>query len=328
MLLCFFLTNLMGQEKVTGITMVAPPRPFESDPMPALKRLNSEWVAIVPYAFIGSNDASVRFGSSRQWWGERKEGVIKSVELAKANNLKVMIKPQIWMRGRWIGEMDYENEEEWRIWEDSYEKYLMSFVEIAEKMGVEMLCIGTEIEIASQKRENYWRDLIQKVKNNYSGLLTYSSNWDSYKSIPFWDALDYIGISAYFPLTDADTPNVYYLKYKWGGIKKKLRSFSNKMGRPVLFTEYGYLSVDGCADKTWELEKKRRELAANQKAQSNALEALYSVFWDEEWWAGGFLWKWYPNGKAQEGRREKDYTPQGKISEQTIKKWYQKSTAQ
>ena len=107
--------------------------------------------------------------------------------------------------------------------------------------------------------------------------------------------------------------------------KKRLKKFSNHHNKPILFTEYGYLSVDGCAYKTWELEKKRRELPANEKAQSNALEALYSSFWDESWWAGGFLWKWYPNGVAQEGRRAKDYTPQGKVSERTIKKWYQKS---
>ncbi len=314
-----------SQSKITGITMVAPPQEFEKDPMPSIKKINSEWVAIVPYAFIASNDATVRFGSERQWWGERKEGVIRSIELAKANGLKIMIKPQIWMHGNWIGEMDFDVEDDWKEWEESYERYIMTFVDLAIDMDVEMICVGTEIEIASKKRESYWRKLISKIREKYNGEITYSSNWDSYKNIPFWDALDYIGISAYFPLSEAITPNVYYLKYKWGGVKKRLKKFSNHHNKPILFTEYGYLSVDGCAYKTWELEKKRRELPANEKAQSNALEALYSSFWDESWWAGGFLWKWYPNGVAQEGRRAKDYTPQGKVSERTIKKWYQKS---
>ena len=321
-----FYTGLaQSKPRIAGITIVAPPHPFDYDPMPALKKINTQWVAVVPYAFLSSGNPEVRFGSKRQWWGEREEGIIESIKLAKENGLKVMLKPQVWMRGEWIGDMDYESEEDWQIWEDSYEAYIMSFVDIAVKMGIDMICIGTEFKIASVKRESYWRELIKKVRQKYTGQITYSSNWDCYKTIPFWDDLDFIGISAYFPLSDAATPNIYYLKYKWVSIKEKLEKISNKYSKPILFTEYGYLSVDGCAHKTWELEKQRRELKANEIAQSNALEALYSSLWDEEWWAGGFLWKWYPNGKAQEGRREKDYTPQGKLSEEIIKKWFEKA---
>ena len=312
--------------KVTGITLVAPPRSFDQDPMLAIKNISAEWVAIVPYAFTPHNGSNVRFGSARQWWGEKKEGVVETIRLAQKNGMKVMLKPQVWMQGTWVGEMDFQTENDWQSWEIDYEKYIMTFVDVAVKMNVEMICIGTEFKIASVKREQFWRDLIAKVKSKYTGLLTYSSNWDDYKTLPFWDALDIIGISAYFPLAEAVTPNVYFLKYKWAPIKKKLKRFSEKFGKPILFTEYGYLSVDGCANRTWELEKIRSELKVNEKAQANALEALYSSFWEENWWAGGFLWKWYPSGYAREERRIKDYTPQGKISEKIIKKWYQKSS--
>ena len=319
--------NAQVISKITGITMVAPPRNFSKDPMPAMKELGAKWVAIVPYAFTPRNSANVRFGSDRQWWGEREDGIVESIRLAKKNGMKVMLKPQVWLHGSWVGEMDFETEEDWKIWEVDYENYIMSFVDVAVRMKVEIICIGTELKIAATKREEFWRDLIAKVRRRYDGLLTYSANWDDYKSLPFWDVLDVIGISVYFPLSDAPTPNVYYLKYKWGSVKKKLKRFSEKLEKPILFTEYGYLSVDGCAHKTWELERKRRELNANERAQSNALEALYSSFWAESWWAGGFLWKWYPNGMTREERRVKDYTPQGKISEKVIKKWYQKSAS-
>jgi len=312
-------------DKIAGITIVAPPNPFKKDPMPALKRISTKWVALVPYAFISQKTPEVRFGSNRQWWGERIDGIKESIKLAKTNNLKIMLKPQVWMREKWVGEMDFDTEAEWQTWEQSYSEYIMSFVDLAIEMDIDMICVGTEFKIATIKREKFWRNLISQVRTKYTGLITYSSNWDSYKNIPFWDALDFIGISAYFPLSDADTPNVYYLKYKWASVKNRLKKFSLKFSKPILFTEYGYLSVDGCANKTWELEKQRRNLKANEKAQSNALEALYSALWNESWWAGGFLWKWYPNGRAQEGEREKDYTPQGKISELTIKKWYSKA---
>ena len=42
----------------------------------------------------------------------------------------------------------------------------------------------------------------------------------------------------------------------------------------------------------------------------------------EDFWAGGFLWKWFPDGMGHEGYPEKDYTPQDKPAELIIKKWF------
>ena len=45
--------------------------------------------------------------------------------------------------------------------------------------------------------------------------------------------------------------------------------------------------------------------------------------WSQEpYWAGGFLWKWFPNMKGDEGHPERDYSPQGMLGERTLKKWY------
>jgi len=84
------------------------------------------------------------------------------------------------------------------------------------------------------------------------------------------------------------------------------------------------MSIDGCAGKAWLIEKDRPNRAINEKAQYNAYEALFSAHWDEAYWGGGFLWKWFPAGMGHEGYPEKDYTPQGKLSESVIKKWYGK----
>jgi hypothetical protein len=45
-------------------------------------------------------------------------------------------------------------------------------------------------------------------------MFTYSANWggsdatEEWSKIPFWDALDYLGLSAYFRLADTNTPTV------------------------------------------------------------------------------------------------------------------------
>lgn len=318
------LAQTLQAQKIGGITMVAPPKAFEIDPMPNITEINSNWVAFVPYAFNSTDNPEVQFGSKRQWWGERKEGIVKSITLAKTHGLKVMLKPQVWMRGSWVGEMDYDTEEDWKIWERTYKDYIMSFIDVANEYNVEMICVGTEFRISVIKREQFWRDLIKEIRAVYNGKLVYSANWDSYDKVPIWDALDYIGISAYFPLTDFDTPNQFYLKMKWRSVVNKLRKFSKKQQKQILFTEYGYLSVDGAAGKTWELEKKVHDLDINERAQANALEALLSSFADEEFWAGGFLWKWFPNGYGHEGYPERDYTPQDKEGAEVLKKWYGK----
>lgn len=321
----FSLGGLRGQDKIGGITLVAPPREFASDPMIELVKVNSTWVALVPYAFMRNDSPKVIFGSDRQWWGERLEGIETCINLAHKNGLKVMLKPQVWIRGAWVGHLEFEKEEDWIIWENSYRDYIMSFIDLAVRYDIDMFCVGTEFESSVNKREKFWRRLIAEVRQSYKGKLVYSSNWDTYEKVPFWDALDYVGISAYFPLTDMNNPMKLYLSYKWRSITNKLRKFSKRQGRKVLFTEFGYLSVDGAAGKTWELEKNIDHLDKNEDAQATALEALFDAFWNEDFWAGGFLWKWFPDGHGHEGYPEKDYTPQGKLAESIITKWYGKS---
>jgi hypothetical protein len=307
---------------INGITMVAPPEPFLQDPITPIKNVNANWVAVIPYAYTPHNEAHLYYGNEWQWWGEKEEGVRESIRVAKEKNLSVMVKPQVYIPGSWVGDMDYQNEKDWLNWEEDYAGYIMHFAQIAAEEKAEMFCIGTEFKISLQKREAFWRNLISDVKSIYSGQLIYSANWDSYDAVPIWDVVDYIGLSSYFPLTNSKTPRVSELKAAWRPIVRKLENFSQKQQKHIVFTEFGYLTVDHCADKSWELEKKIDQLEINQNAQANAFEALFIVFHQKDFWAGGFIWKWFPNMRGHEGYPEKDYTPQGKKSESVITDWY------
>ena len=317
----------MGQSielPMRGITLVAPPSPIGQPEMEALKAVNTEWIALVPYGFSRIGQPSIRYNLERQWWGEKEEGIETCIQLAHENDIKVMLKPQVYIHNSWVGDVDFDTEEEWLEWEKGYRAYTHFYGKIAAKNDVELFCIGTEYKIAVKKRTAFWRQIIKEVRGYYSGELIYSSNWDGYSKIPIWDDLDYIGISAYFPLTDQKTPTINSLNVKWRPIKAKLEKFAKKHKKPIVFTEYGYLSIDRCAWRAWELEKGVREKPINEKAQANAYNSLLKSFWSEDWWGGGFLWKWFPDGMGHEGYPERDYTPQGKISEEVIKKWYGK----
>jgi hypothetical protein len=62
----------------------------------------------------------------------------------------------------------------------------------------------------------------QENKKNLLGKLTYAANWDDFDKVPFWNELDYIGIDAYFPLSNATTPSVLELNDAWQQHIKKI----------------------------------------------------------------------------------------------------------
>ncbi|HMQ06184.1 MAG TPA: hypothetical protein PKC30_02730 [Saprospiraceae bacterium] len=309
-------------QKMAGITVVAPPAPFHLNPFEEILTINARWIAIIPYAFTRPGEGEVRYNHRRQWWGETPEGIRESILKAKENGFRIMLKPQVYIPGSWVGDMNFTSEDDWHLWESTYEKYIMDMVCIAMELDVELFCIGTEYKWAATKREAFWRRLVTNIRDVYDGTLTYSANWDQYNQIPFWDALDFIGISAYFPLTEEVNPTPDLLKKKWKPIVRTLKKFSEKNRKKILFTEYGYLSVDGCAGSSWLLEKNIRNLSVNEEAQATAYKALLSTFHAEDFWAGGFLWKWFPSMKGHEGYPERDYTPQGKMAEEVIREMY------
>ncbi len=230
LLLSPFSHDPMPKKVVKGITMVAPPKELSDKPIEQLRTVNAEWVALVPYGFSRDGQPEVRF-FAKQWWGETPEGIRKCTRIAHEKGLKVMIKPQVYIHNGWIGDMEFKKEKDWQEWEESYRNYILTFARIAAEEKAEMFCIGTEYKIAAQKRENFWRTLIKEVRSFYDGNIIYSSNWDGYQKVPFWDELDYIGISAYFPLTDMETPSLSKLKKEWKPIVNALKRFSKKKNK-------------------------------------------------------------------------------------------------
>ncbi|BDS11039.1 glycoside hydrolase family 113 [Aureispira anguillae] len=310
--------------KIKGMSFVAPPNPFPNDPLIALNKLGVDWVAVLPYAYFSKDQPTIQSFGTGGWWGESPEGICQTINYAHQKKIKVMLKPQLWTHNQWIGDLNLKTDESWAVFEKNYTNFILKWATIADSMKVDLFCIGTEIRHSVEQRPVFWRALIDKVRTIYKGKLTYAPNWDDYDKVTFWDQLDYIGTDAYFPLLADKTPSVCALKRAWQPTLMQLSAYAKKWNKPIVFTEFGYLSLDGCADKTWELEKRRASVGINQAAQAHAIQALLEIFSKEDWWAGGFLWKWYPNYKSAmgEGKRERDYTPQGKMAEKVLEKMY------
>ena len=316
-------SEIIITEKLNGMSVVSGPTDVNVEHFQAINNQSgSDWVAILPYAFSRLSNPAVHYNSERQWWGETVEGTYSYVSKAQEAGLKVMIKPQIWVPNSWTGGLSYSTVEEWELWESDYEDFILDYAIVADSTHADMLCIGTELKLSTSQRPQFWIDLVPKIKAIYDGPLTYASNWDNFENIPIWDQLDYIGVDAYFPLSESNEPSVEELITAWNQPFKSLKKISSKYQKPLLFTEFGYLAVDGAAGKAWELEKNRRARVHNQKAQCNAYEALFQKFWTEPWFGGGFAWKWHPTMTELNERRKNDYTPQGKDVLETFKNWY------
>jgi hypothetical protein len=314
----FYSSN---KEKINGICFVAPPHKVNATHINPIKAVNASWVAVTPYAFCRPNSPNVTFNQSRQWRGETEIGTIETIIAAKKLGLKVMMKPHIWVMGQgWAGAYDMQNETDWVKWEKAYSKYIMRFAEISDSLNVEIICIGTEFKNAVKKRPQFWATLIDQVRKSYHGKVTYAANWDNYDNVTFWNKLDYIGIDAYFPICDSETPTVQELNEKWKPVVQKLQAFQSKYKKPILFTEFGYRSMDFSAAGHWEMDNKNGEV--NLEAQKNATEAIFNTFWKQDWFAGGFLWKWHSNHEQKGGINDSHYTPQNKPAELIVKQWY------
>ncbi|MDX1628157.1 MAG: hypothetical protein R3345_05625 [Fulvivirga sp.] len=310
-----------SQAKINGVSFEAPPKAVGAISMESIRKTRGNWVAITPYAFIQPDNPRVIFDHPRQWWGERSEGVVSTIRCAQQLGYQVMLKPHVWVRGQgWPGDLEIATEKDWKLWSESYKAYIMTYATIADSLEVPLLCIGTEFRKLAVKKPLYWQELIKKVRKAYSGKLTYAANWDNYENIDFWSDLDYIGIDAYFPLSQQRVPSKAAMMEHWQEIGEKLQDFASLHNTPVLFTEYGYQSVDYAVAGHWQYDQD--SLHVNLQLQADAYEALFKSVWHKDWIAGGFLWKWHAQHEQAGGPDCKKYTPQNKPALEVIARWY------
>lgn len=308
--------------KIKGVSLVASSAPITDYEFRQLGALHANFVCLLPYAFVKQGNPQVFYNTGHQWWGERPEGISTCISIAHSHNLQVMVKPQLWIsNGMFTGKLSFDSEEEWTLFEESYSAYIFQLLELADSLDAAYFCIGTELELFVQNRKQYWSRLIDSARKIYDGKITYAENWDTYQNFPYWEKLDALGVNAYFPLSEAMTPSVGDLLKHWNPHYANMKAFSEKKGKPILFTEYGYRSIDFATRRPWESYTNGD---ANMQVQQNAYEALFQKFWNEPWIAGGFCWKWFDHQTPPDVPALIDFTPQNKPAQDVIRQWYSK----
>lgn len=266
----------------------------------------------------------------------------KLIKHSKDKGLRVILMPIVLLDQprkvtEWRGTISPDGESlerrtPWELWWESYGQMMNHYAWIAQGSGVDILVVGSEL-VSTEKQVKEWRKLIADVRSVFKGRLTYSSNWDHYTAVTFWDALDYIGTNSYWSLDQGNKSKatVDDIKAAWQEVQSDLLPFAAKQGKPILFLEIGWFSQANAAHEPWDYTQEA------EPVDFGLQERLYRGFF-ESWWnnrqLGGFsVWEWPPSPDSKDGDFEdqerkwkRGYTPEGKPAEKVLREFMAKPT--
>jgi hypothetical protein len=226
----------------------------------------------------------------------------------------------------WRAYIDFPNENMrgvdsyWKEWFASYTAFLFYYAELAEELGIEMLCIGCEM-LGTERKEKYWRKLIKQLREVYSGKLIYNTNHGKESQLAWFDALDYIGTSAYY-MVGKNGADKKSMTAEWEKVRDKLNKLSDKLDKKYVFMEIGCRSAKGCAAMPWDFT--HRHLPRDEQEQADFYESCLDVFMKEKRFAGVFWWDWstFIYDTPEEATEDIGFNIHLKKAEEVIKRKY------
>ncbi|HJP31321.1 MAG: hypothetical protein QF689_17025 [Candidatus Latescibacteria bacterium] len=299
------------------------------DHLASLEPLHVDWIVQTPFGWqrdIHKPTLQAPDGESGGW-GESDRGVAITAALARQRGIATLLKPHLWTgRGTWRGELAMTSEQDWAEWFAQYERFIVHFARLAEANGIEGFCIGAELS-ATLEREHEWRQIIERVRQVYGGWIVYAANWTNFEDVRFWDAVDFIGVQAYFPLAEEPTADVDRLMEGWQPWLERLGGVAQRRDRRVLFTEIGYRTNTNAAVEPWLWERQTEGGGDHNglKTQEALYEAFFRAAWSRPWVGGAYFWKWFPNHERAGGEGDDGFTPQRKPAQETLSRWYRRS---
>lgn len=289
---------------LTAYTREGYSQPSVGQAMMTLAELGSTAVTLVPTWYMNSAKAN-RIAPDKEK-SPSDESLVSAIGAARSAGLRVVMKPHVdVIDDTYRGDIQPTDRE---VWFRSYEEFIDHFASMSASNGVDLFVAGTELKSLSSETDR-WRQVIQKVRDRYTGPVTYAANWDETDQVQFWDDLDAIGVDAYYPLAEnvARRPTLTDLIASWKQIAERLRSTSESWNRPILLTEVGYPSQVGATVKPYEVT----DQPPDQGIQALAYHATFNALTGSDWLRGISWWSWRADPSPEENL-DIDYTPEDK----------------
>lgn len=256
--------------------------------------------------------------------------IVFAIQRAHDRGIKVCLKPVInCADGVWRALIDFPdadmmgNDKYWDQWFESYTAFMLHYAEIAEETGCEMLCIGCEMS-GTERKEEHWRKLIAEIKKIYSGPIVYNTNHGREDQVKWFDALDYIGTSAYYKVAKYPGDTKENMLAVWKTVGEDMKRLSQKHNKQIIFMEIGCRSALGCAMMPWDFT--HTEFERSEEEQADFYDSCLTAFFYEDWFAGAFWWDWSTEiyETEEEAKRNTYFDIHMKKAELVLKEWYKK----
>jgi hypothetical protein len=241
------------------------------------------------------------------------------IDYAKSRKLRVVLMPIVLLDlpagNDWRGTI---KPLDWEAWFESYRDMITHFAFSAEDHHADVLVVGSEL-VSTQDKLPQWTRTINAVRRIYKGQLTYSSNWDNYTQVPFWNQLDLISMNSYWKLGKDKHASVQEIMNNWKGIQKDVLAFTQKQGKPLMFSEVGWCSLENAASEPWDYTQ--FELGVDLDLQKRLYEGFFRSWYGNPALGGFMIWNWEP---GDGGEKDKGYTPENKPAEKVLREWMAK----
>jgi hypothetical protein len=249
-------------------------------------------------------------------WSPSHRALDRTLTQARALGLRASIMPVVRLRdrsnGAWRGQISPRAGAD--AWFDAWRGLLLPLADLAQKHQVNRLFIGSELS-SMEAHERHWRALIAQLRGRYRGRLTYSANWDHFDQVPFWDALDEVAVTAYFPLASpGEDPDADALRAAWRAPQQRLHALRARTGKPLLLSEVGYPAHRDAAARPWDERLVGDPGPGALQRQAALLQGFCDAFLTSPTADGFFFWNWFGVG----GPSDLSYSPRGKPAAATI----------
>lgn len=232
---------------------------------------------------------------------------------AKELGLQVILKPTVnCANGIWRAHINFFDEDvpcepKWSEWFEAYTKFQLHYAKIAEEMGCGIFIAGCEM-VMSERREQEWRKLIADLRRVYSGLISYNTDKYQEHNVKWWDCVDIISSSGYYPADD------------WENQLDRIEKVVKHFEKPFFFAEAGCMSTKGSdiVPNNWELDG-----VLDLEGQAEWYSKAFAAMKKRAWVKGVALWSWdgrlYTESEAKEHRYYEIY---GKPAEKIVQENY------
>ena len=178
--------------------------------------------------------------------------------------------------------------------------------------------VGSEL-VSTQDKVAQWTRTISQVRRAFKGQITYSSNWDNYTQVPFWNQLDLISMNSYWKLGRDQNASVGEIIENWRAIQKDVLAFTKKQKMPLMFSEVGWCSLENAASEPWDYTRTEEDVDLDH--QKRLYEGYFKSWYRNPALGGFMIWEWTPEDGGED---DMGYTPENKPAEEVLKQSFAK----